>query len=258
MMRYLPLISALLLSSAPAFADDTPLSDKPAKEWLVTLGGITAVGARYPGASDLSFYALPWISYRRVGQPAEFFSPDDGFDVTLFDSGSFSFGPVADLRAGRTDNALLKTMGARDLPWGIDAGVFAEFWPIEGRLRTRVELRQGLTRGNNGAVADFAADWVSKFDNVTFALGPRLSLGDSRYMRNYFASTTPLFVPKAGVKSVGAMTSVLIALSPRWSTTVFTRVDRLIGAAGDSPLVMRQGSRWQTYSGVGVAYTFSL
>ncbi len=68
---------------------------------------------------------------------------------------------------------------------GHRAGVFAEFWAIPNTLRTRIELRHGMGSGN-GFVADAAADYLLHFGQATFALGPRLGLGDQDFMRRQY------------------------------------------------------------------------
>jgi outer membrane protein len=242
------------------------LSPEPASGWIVTLGGSAEVGPKYDGASKAGFSAMPSLSWRRANEPAGFSAPDDGLDYALFETNVFSFGPVASLRAGRYSGTDFKLYGLRDVPWTIEAGAFVEFWPIEDRLRTRMEVRQGF-HGHHGIVADLSADWVEKFGRFTLSGGPRLSLGNSSFMGKYFSVSagealvnnwlTP-FRAKGGVRAAGVGAALEYQWSPTWTTTVFGKYEHLLGDAADSPIVRVLGQRDQFSIGVGATYSFRI
>lgn len=234
--------------------------------WIVTLGGVSVLGPKYDGASKAGFSYTPSISWRRVGDPDGFSSPDDSLYFSLSDSRSFSFDVVLAYKPGRYASSTPRLYGLRDLPWTVEAGVFAEYWPILYRLRTRVEVRQGIF-GKFGLVADVSADWVSRFDRFTFSLGPRLSIGDAMYMRRNFGVSpqeavinglTPPYNPHAGVKSAGLLSALEYAWSPAWRTSILARYDRMTGPAVHSPLVREIGQRNQFSIGAGMTYSFQI
>ncbi|PZR93720.1 MAG: MipA/OmpV family protein [Stutzerimonas stutzeri] len=249
--------------------DDTKrvLTDPtPAKGWIVTLGGSFQVGPKYDGAKAFGPSFMPSLAWRRVGEPAGFSAPDDSFDYAIYDTDRFDVGVVGNYRSGRYSGSSFRLFGMRDVPWAIEAGVFAEYWVGPDRLRTRIEVRQGFN-GHHGVVADLSADWVERLGSFTFAIGPRLSLGSASYMRRNFGvlpaeaalnGAIPAYKPGAGAKSVGFASSLEYTWSPSLSTTVFARYDRLVGDAGNSPLVDRLGERNQFSFGIGASYSFQV
>jgi len=238
----------------------------PAKGWIITLGGSFQVGPKYDGAKSFGPGFMPSLSWRRVGEPAGFSAPDDSFDYAIYDTDRFDVGVVGAYNGGRYSGSTYRLRGMRDVPWAIEAGLYAEYWVLPERLRTRVEVRQGFN-GHHGVVADFSADWVERFGAFTFAVGPRLSLGSASYMRRNFGvlpgeaalnGMIPAYKPGASAKSVGLATSLEYAWSPSLSTTLFGRYDRLVGDAGNSPLVDKLGERNQFTIGIGASYSFQV
>jgi len=243
-----------------------PFSPEPASGWIITLGGSAQIGPKFDGSSKWGLSGMPSLSWRRAGEDAGFSAPDDGLDYALYETPTFSFGPVASFRDGRYSGSSRRLTGLRDLPWTIEAGAFVEFWPIQDRLRTRLEIRQGF-HGHHGIVADLSADWVEKFGNFTWSGGPRLSLGDGAFMRRSFGVSaseaaangwlTP-FKARSGVRAAGLGTALEYRWSQVWTTTVFAKYEHLMGDASQSPIVRTLGSRDQLSFGVGATYSFHL
>lgn len=242
------------------------LANEPASGWIVTLGGSGQIGPKYDGASKAGFSGMPSLSWRRANEEAGFSAPDDGLDYALFETKTFSIGPVASFRSGRYSGTDRKLLGLRDVPWTVEAGAFVEFWPIEDRFRTRMEIRQGF-HGHRGVVADLSADWVEKFGAFTLSGGPRLSLGDNAFMRRNFGVSPAEsaangflapFKAKGGVRSAGLGTALDYQWSPVWATTVYAKYERLLGDADHSPIVRVLGQRDQVTFGVGATYSFKI
>jgi outer membrane scaffolding protein for murein synthesis (MipA/OmpV family) len=258
-----------IYAAGSAYAADavpSPLSAVPASGWIVTLGGSAQIGPKYDGADKLGFSGMPSLSWRRIGEEAGFSAPDDGIDYALYETKAFSFGPVVSFRDGRYSGSSARLTGLKDVPWTFEAGAFAEFWPIQNRLRTRIEIRQGF-HGHHGVVADLSADWVEKFGRFTLSGGPRLSLGDTSFMRKNFGVTpaealangwvTP-FKAKGGVRAAGLGAALDYQWSSIWTTTAFVKYERLLGDAGSSPIVRVLGDRNQFTFGLGATYSFQL
>lgn len=258
---------ALLSATAAAAAEpaSAPADTTPAKGWIVTLGGSLQLGPKYDGASAAGLSFMPSLSWRRVGEPEGFSAPDDSLDYALYETDRFSFGVAGSWKGGRYSSSSARLFGMRDVPWAVEAGVFAEFWPILDRLRTRVEIRQGF-HGHHGVVADLSADWVERIGRFTLSAGPRLALGNASYMRRNFGVTpaesalngllTP-YRPSGGAKSVGFAGAVEYKWSEQWSTTGFARYDRMIDEAERSPIVRTIGRRDQFTVGLGANYSFN-
>lgn len=257
-----------LLATAANAQEPTPaLSDPaPAKGWIITLGGSLQLGPKYEGSSAMGPSFMPSLSWRRIGEAAGFSAPDDSLDFALYETDRFSVGVAGSFQSGRYSGSNNRLFGLRDVPWTIEAGVFAEYWPILERLRTRIEVRQGF-HGHHGVVADLSADWVERFGRFTFSAGPRLALGTASYMRRNFGITPEeslmngylaAYRPSGGLKSAGLASALEYTWSEQWSTTLFARYDRLTREAANSPLVRTIGQRDQFTVGIGASYSFQI
>ncbi|MFI5015129.1 MAG: MipA/OmpV family protein [Hyphomicrobiales bacterium] len=273
-MRLVGVIAALGLASMAASAGSSRAADltaspapppAPADEgWIITLKGNVSLSTEWQGAKSYDAEGFPSVSFRRADQPAIWGAPDDGLDFAVYESPFFSIGPVGRYDSGRYRSDEKKLFGIRDIPWTIEPGAYVEFWPIPDTLRAHVELRHGLN-SNNGFVADAAIDYLVHVGATTFALGPRLGLGDQDLMRKEFGVTltdalqngivTP-FKPNGGLRSAGVATSVSYDISKAWSATVYGGYDRLVADAAKSPLVRKFGSPDQFRAGVTLSYSF--
>jgi len=272
------LLFLLLAAAGAASAQETPAtpdvstlnfgsSIDPTPDWIITLGVGTEFGPSYDGAKRMGWSFMPSdFSIRRAGEPEGFSAPDDGFDYTLFEAGSFAFGPVANYRSGRYRSDDYRLTGLHDIVPTLDAGAFAEYWIVPDRLRTRIEVRQAL-RVSEGLVADLSADWVQPYGAFTASLGPRLSLGNGAFMRTSYGVTNQealaspyvgAFRASSGVKSFGAMAALSYKFSPSWSGTVYDGFQRLVGDAATSPITSTIGSRNQNTVGLSLSYSFGV
>lgn len=255
----------LLLGLWPgaARAEDPAASSTAGDAWIVTLGGTVSYGPSFEGAKTFVPYFMPSFDIRRADEPATFSAPDDSFGVDLFDFSGVKFGAVAGLRDARPYGVLPSVPGYN---WALQAGVFAEFWPVDGFLRTRVELLQGLA-SDAGLAANLSADMVQKAGPFTFAIGPRMSLGDNTLMQTEFGITPAAalanghlmpYEADAGIKSVGVSSSVSYDWSSDWTTTLYGSYQRLAGAAAASPLVTQGGNPNQLTIGLGFEHSFTI
>lgn len=233
-------------------------------DWVVTIGGTATLEPSYLGANRFHVSGLPTVSLRRAEEAYDFSAPEDGLDYTLFGDKIFQIGPVANLRGGRMVSSDGRLRGLKKFPDTVDAGVFANYWPVPGVLRIRLEVREGL-RPDDGIVADLNTDVVGHFSAFTLSGGPRISFGDgsanklelgvspAESVRN---GLLPPFKAHAGIRSAGYGAAVSYDWTPVWRTTLFHRFDRLVGAAAGSPIPQRLGSRDQFTFGLGLTYSF--
>jgi outer membrane scaffolding protein for murein synthesis (MipA/OmpV family) len=257
----LPAVAADLPSSGPAAFLQPILAD----EWIVTVKGNFLVSPKWNGADSLGLVVYPSISFRRPGDPPKWSSPDDGIDYTLLDNRNFQIGPVVRYQGGRYDGSDNALRGIHNVPWTLEPGIFGQVWLVPDTLRARVELRHGIRR-DNGFVADIGFDWLQRFGAFTVAVGPRMTLGDARSMRDRFGVTAqdainnPLvstYRPGAGLQSIGAFGSVTYQVSPKWAVTGSAGYARLVSDASSSPIVRRIGTPNQFTVGLSVAYSFA-
>jgi len=71
-------------------------------------------------------------------------------------------------------------------------------------------------------------------------------------------SGLPVYNAGGGFYSWGAGAQARYQWNPTWATYVFVEYERLIGGAGDSPIVTLRGSRDQWQVGLGVTYSFDM
>ncbi|MDE1994078.1 MAG: MipA/OmpV family protein [Rhizobiaceae bacterium] len=252
-------------SSSPATAQET--TPAQSKQWIVTLGGTAEYGPSYEGSKHYSFSGMPSFDIRRMGEPAGYSAPDDNIDYSLLDMDGFEAGPVAGLRSGRSAFDDHDLEGLRRVHWTIDAGAFAQYWPVEDRLRLRGEMRQALWDGD-GLAADFAVDWFQPVsEDVVISAGPRMSFGNSTFMQKNFGVSqgeaasngrVSAFDADGGLKSVGLMVAATYTISPAWSVIAYDRFDRLTGDAANSPITSQFGSENQNILGLTINRSFAV
>ncbi len=243
----------------PALASPAP------EDWTITLDANLGFESDYPGAATRRFQAMPGIGFRRTGTKADFSSPDDGLDFSVFDIDWLKAGPVAKLMGSRTARGNRELVGLKSVGWTLEAGGFVEYWPMPN-VRTRAELRQGIN-GHQGLVATLAGDVVFRPGAFTFAIGPRLNFANGQYMRKYFAVSpaealangrVTAFDAHAGASSIGGLASAAYEFSPAWTGTLWSGYQRLTGDAGRSPVPRLLGSRNAASFGASLSYSFDV
>jgi len=230
----------------------------------VTLTANGQVGPRFPGSDEYTVVGFPSFSFRRVGEPRRFSTPDDGFSLPLYDTPQFRAGLAGRYRGGRYDGSDHELEGLKDVHWAVEPGLFVEYWPFEF-LRARAELRYGIG-GYHGIVGDVGLDFVQRYGAITLSAGPRLALGGGEFTRTYFGVkpyeaalngvVTP-YRPSGGVTSVGVATAISYDWSPQWSSTASVSYARLVSDAADSPIVKSFGSENQLKFGLSLSYSFA-
>jgi outer membrane protein len=240
-----------------------PPPQQTADGWIVTVRVTGAVAPSFPGSSQLRPYPFPSISFRHIGEPEAFSTPDEGFGLAVIDEGYFRAGPVANFvfKRGQRDGLF----GLRRVGLTHEVGGFVEFLPME-HLRTRAELRQGVD-GHEGFVAVLSADVYGSVGNgLSASIGPRLDLGDNRYANAYF-SVSPVeaalngrltpYNASGGFTSVGGVATVRFDFTETANAKVFGGLQRLTGSVGDSPIPNLLGSRNQFTAGLSIGQSFT-
>jgi outer membrane scaffolding protein for murein synthesis (MipA/OmpV family) len=251
------LAAATALTAVPATAQDE--GETTGKRTRVFAG--PQFWPETPGSKKLVLGPFVDLSRAKPGEDFAFEAPDQSFGFDLVDDKKFDFGPTASIIRKRKPEAVGGNLPKVGLT--VEAGAFAQAW-LTPALRVRAEARKGLG-GHGGWVGDVGADYVARQgDDWLFSIGPRVSLGDSKYSRAYFgvapadvaASGLPAYDPKGGVQSVGVTAGYMRQLTRNWGVAAFARYDRLVGDAADSPVTRAFGSRNQPAFGIALSYTF--
>jgi outer membrane scaffolding protein for murein synthesis (MipA/OmpV family) len=266
MLARLAACLGLLTAAAPPAraADAEPAPASPAQDgWIVTLRAIGAVTPSFPGSGRLRAYPFPSISFRRIGEPEVFSTPDDSFGFALIDKNGFRAGPVANFVFKRGQRDGLTSVHTVSLTHEI--GGFAEF-STGGHFRTRAELRQGID-GHRGFVAALGADLFAGDGRAILSIGPRVSFGDNRYANAYF-SVTPYealvngalapYEANGGFTAAGGIATFRYDFTKNTSATLYGGLQRLTGSIGSSPIPNEIGSRNQFTAGLSIARSFEI
>jgi len=261
------LAAGLLLPSSAAFSADAAANDSSwgwfSGDWSLTLGAAGFVGPRYEGGKGMALGGAPVISLSRTGPARLFTSRNDNPGFSLYDNGAFRIGPVGKLLWPRDASTSNDLTGLHDVPFGVEAGLFAEYFPSDW-LRLRAEVRQGFL-AHHGLVADLSADAFTDLSPVVqISAGPRMSLASNRYFDAYYgvspaeslASGLTAYDPGGGMKSVGVGGAVTWKATDKITTQLFGEYTRLTGPAADSSLVKERGSPNQFMIGVSATYRF--
>ncbi|WP_448661099.1 MipA/OmpV family protein [Sphingomonas sp. CJ20] len=248
---------ALLASAGTAHAQSD--SDKGPRRTRVSLG--PQLSPNFPGSDKVSLSPLVDVVTARAGQQFEFEAADESFTIPIIDTPRFSFGPTANLQSSRRRSET--GPGINEVGTTLELGAFANVW-LATPVRVHAELRKGVN-GHGGMIANVGLDYVTRDrDRWLFAIGPRVTLTDSKYQDAYFgvsaresaATGLPVYDPGSGVQAVGANATATYQLNARWGLYGFAKYDRMVGDAADSPITRRIGSPNQFSGGLGLSYTF--
>ncbi len=261
-------VAAFGLGNAALAADALPPAYAPTAEsgWIATVTGNVATSPKYPGSDEMGFMGYPSISFGRAGQARPFSTPDDGLSIGAALTPQIRAGLVGKFQGGRYDGDNRELTGIRDVDWAIEPGLFGEFWPVQDRIRTRIEIRRGFG-GHEGFVGSIGADLVDRFGAWTVSAGPRVQLADSEYMNTYFGVTAAdaaangrvaQYKADGGLRSYGVAASATYRFNPSWATTVYAGYDRLADEAAKSPIVRSFGSPDQFRFGASMSYSFAV
>ena len=263
----------LVTIAAPAFAADLPDRTAPpvfvqpdTSGFTVTIGGGPDVQNQFPGSRSITVLPTFHIGYRKVGEPDPFYTPDDSFDISVYENPFFRLGPAANYINNRgLSGGNGNFYGLHDIGGTIEVGGFVEVYPIPNHMRIRGEILKGVT-GSKGLVGNLGADVYQKMGPIEVSIGPRVGFGDNRYASQYFgvstaeALTNGLVTPyqaHGGLTSLGGLATVRYDINAQYSVLGFGGVSRLVDSVGSSPIPTVLGSRTQFTAGATLNYTFN-
>ena len=150
-----------------------------------------------------------------------------------------------------------------DVGTSVELGAFigyaAEPW------RCRLRLRRDVTSGHGGLLAEAEVSRVVyRRPGASVAARLATTWASAGYMRSFFgvderqaaASGLPVFAAGAGMKEVSLTAAGEFTVAPRVAVVLNAGLQRLLGDAGQSPLVRLRGSAMQVRAGVYVTYRF--
>ena len=213
--------------------------DHPDPDLVLSLGAGVAYRTAYPGSSELRF------------GPSLLFLPDyvrfrNGFEFGSGRSVGFreGFGIRGAFRliSERRGKDYPELTGLNDLDWSAELGLGIGY--EQRGYRVFGDLRYGFI-GHNGWVGQLGADVISRpVQGLTLTLGPRLDVGDDKFMSTYFsvsraeaaASQFASYDAHAGVVSAGIEAAAIYQINQRWGVQGKVIWNHLKGDAAGSPI----------------------
>jgi MipA family protein len=239
-----------------------PLGQAVAADLRIRVGGGAEIRPTHPGADTTELAFDPACAFT-TGDQFGLGAPDDSLGISLLSRGNFSAGPLVALAQARSQADVGAPVG--DVSWALELGGFVQY-TIGQSIRLRAELRRAIG-GHSGFTGFAGADYlVRDADRYTFSIGPRVRFADNAYMDSYFGvppevsiqTALPVYKPSGGVRAVGAISGFTYSLGGPFGLFGHVRYDRLVGDAGNSPIVRQFGSRDQFSAGLGLTYTFNI
>ena len=251
---------AVLAAALPVMALFTPAHAQSVedRQYVLDLGAGVLAQPRYPGSDETIFVPYPLIAVSKFFLPGYGQIEEDGNTRRLTIYPSFNY-------IGKRNSADSNELkGLDDVDWALEAGLGISYrydW-----IRGFVEVRQGFN-GYSGQVANFGIDLIADpTEDLELRFGPRAGWGSQDYMKTYFgvtsqeAAASPLYDKSykadAGFNTVGLAGTATYNLDERWKLHALVGWDRLVGDAGNSPIV-KAGSENQFYAGTGLTYRFA-
>ena len=248
---------------APAPTPAPALAPAAKTTWAIHLGPGVLWTPQFEGARERRVVAIPVVDLR-YKQDLFFVSVRDGVGATLLNFEGFRAGPILRLNGGRGETTSGPLNGLGGVPLTIEGGAFARY-DFSQHAGARIEVRRGLG-GHNGWLLDVGADARARLGAVGFSAGPRMSIADGSYNRAFFGvdqeqsarSGYARYDPGFGVRSIGASASALWHVTDSVHAIAVLSYGRLVGAAGDSPIVTGPGGRRDQFTlGSAVTYRFA-
>jgi outer membrane scaffolding protein for murein synthesis (MipA/OmpV family) len=213
----------------------------PIPDWRINLGGGALIEPTYEGAKR--YNVLPSgaldIRYRDIA----FLSDGEGLGVNLVHGTTYRAGIALSYDTGRNhgDDPRLATL--QDVRVTPEVKLFGEYFFLPFVLTGNV--RQGIV-GHQGLIGDFGAYVpIPVSDSLYVFAGPTVTVANAKYMKAYFgvtpaeAANSPLrpYSPGSGVKDVGFGVTAAYVIVDNWIIVANGAYERLLGEAGNSPIV---------------------
>ncbi|MBB1364685.1 MipA/OmpV family protein [Shewanella sp. SR44-4] len=263
-------LGVLLFSTQIAFAEESKTED----QWSIstTLGVVSA--PTYVGDDENQLNILPDV---RVTYGDRFFaSLLGGVGYNFVATDNWKAGGIVKYDFGRDedgDNPLRISgddvndlLGLGDIDGSAEVGAYIEY--EASRIRSKLEVRQGLSGGHEGLIAEAEIKFTGQFQMFSkpafFAVGPEVVYGDKNYNQTYFGITTvqasrsglSTYQADAGLVSYGLHGSVVLPLNDRITLIGFAGYDMLGDEVADSSLITQRGSDAQAIGGLMFSYQF--
>jgi MipA family protein len=244
------------VATSAELGDFYNLGPNPA-ETAIRVGAVAVVGQRYQGASDQKVSAVPGIFLHASN--GLFADPLNGIGYSFEQIGGLQYGLRVNLETGRSVESTLP--GFEKIKARANPGVFANY-AVDDKLTLRSALRLGMGEGADGSLLHLGGSYkVLQLGFFGVSLNASVKYADSNYMQSYFgvtpaqaaASGLKAYQPSAGFAAAKVGLTAGTPLSRQIFVFTNLSVQRLLGDAGNSPIVSK---KTQPTAFLGGVYTF--
>jgi outer membrane protein len=239
--------------------DDTPqfeAPEKPIRVWKVSLGVVAGYTPDYEGSND---YEFGWAPNYAITWRETVYAKNSEAGVNVVNSGGWKAGPMIYWESGRDEDDNDKLEGLGDVDSSTNAGLFIKY--KSKPFRFQLQGAHDIGNGHEGTVIQAAAGFRYPFDDARVLLMFTTTFADDNYMTEYFSvngrqsqqSGLEKYDADAGFKDVGVKLSTGYRLWRGLRIGAQVQWTRLIGDAGDSPIVDDEN---QFVFGIGLSYRF--
>lgn len=259
----------VLMAASTSFAADAGPNDQdvvtqPTPEsdvdLVIELGIGGSVGTKYEGSDEILFLPSPIIDFGYLRIPGLFdigsLEPEDG---------GLSFSPAFEFSGERKASDFDDLEGLEDVDATYQAGLGIGYEWRNAEVFGEARYAFG---GAEGFVGEFGAKAILRpVETLELRAGPFATLASADYIDTYFGVTPEEAADTGfrldphdtdgGFKSVGVSGSARYEFRPDWFLNAEASYSRLVGDAGDSPIV-DVGSQNQFTFELGISKRFRL
>ncbi len=213
--------------------------DNPDPDLVLTIGAGASVAPAYFGSEDLEFGPTGLFRFDFVRFPNGF-TFGSGRSVG-FNEG-FGLRGAARFIGERKAEDYRELRGLDDIDWTMELGMGIGY--EQAQYRFFADARYGFF-GHEAFVGQIGADIIARpVDGLTVTFGPRLDLGDDKFMNTYFgvtpanaaASRYDSYSADGGIVSAGLELTALYQFDERWGVQGSLEWNRLLDDAANSPI----------------------
>jgi outer membrane scaffolding protein for murein synthesis (MipA/OmpV family) len=238
-------------------------SESQKKDPKFTVGAGIAIVPDYEGSD---YYEAAPLLHLRVawgnGRYFNFTGNEAQFNV-MKDS-KFSFGPMMRIRAKRDDDVEDSQVSRmEEVDTSVELGGFIAYSLWEN-FEIGANLVQDIADGHDGYLVGLHVGYKVHKDKTMVALKAFTTYVNNDYMESYFSvnywnigsAQLPLYDADDSFKDVGLTCIINYQFTDKWGATGVLGYTRLVGDAGDSPVVDDRGDANQFMGGIMATYKF--
>lgn len=260
------LLPVLARAEADSSAGDAEQYERNRSHYYAAIG--TAVVPDYEGSAY--YEVLPLVIARWIKRGAYAELVGARLRINVIPESLWQFGPVLRWNRGRGDVDSIPVRRMEHIDGTLEAGGF--FGPLlrdpddpRRQLGLQVELLQDLGRVHKGYYLTLELNAGTPLgEKWAINLALNSTYGSRNYMSTYFGvnardalrSGLPAYSLSGGFGDVAFSANLSYALGDHWGLALGGRYQRLIGAAGRSPVVAQAGSRDQFIATLMATYLY--